>query len=237
MALAALVGTAAFAGATAPAALACAGGTYVYAGVAGNGPVAGVGARITPLPSAFQVRAGHIAGWVGVGGPGQGPNGSDEWIQVGFSAFPGSVGSDLYYEVARPGSAITYHRVRAAVAAGMSMRVSVLEMHARRDWWRVWVDGAPVTAPIHLPASHERWRPVVTAESWDGGEPTCNDFLYQFAAIRTAASPGGTWAPLHAATSIGGPTTVVLHRGGNVLDAAGGPVARRTLALMVHPAG
>jgi len=235
--LASLAMSAAFVGATAPTALACAGGTYLYAGIAGNGPVAGVGARITPLPSVFQVRAGHIAGWVGVGGPGEGPNGSDEWLQVGFSAFPGSVGSDLYYEVARPGSAITYHRVDAAVAAGRSMRVSVLEMHGRQAWWRVWVDGAPVSAPIYLPASDDRWRPVVTAESWDGGESTCNDFLYQFASIRTASSPGGSWSPLAATTPIGGPSTVVLRRGRGVFDAAGGPVGRRTLAQSVRTAG
>ena len=33
-----------------------------------------------------------------VGGVGEGPNGSDSWIQVGLSAFPGSE-SALYYEV------------------------------------------------------------------------------------------------------------------------------------------
>ncbi|MGH2935180.1 MAG: hypothetical protein ACRDL2_11815, partial [Gaiellaceae bacterium] len=209
----------------------------VYAGLAGDAAVAGVGARITPLPSVFQVRAGHVAGWVGVGGPGEGPGGADEWIQVGFSAFPGSVGNDIYYEVARPGSPITYHRVRAAVAPGVSMRLSVLEVHGRLDWWRVWVDGSPVSAPIHLPASHERWRPVVTAESWDGGTPACNDFLYQFGAVRIASSPGGTWHPLTATTPIGGPSTIVLHRDGGTFDAAGGPVARRTLAESTHAGG
>jgi hypothetical protein len=228
--LSGLLAAAAFAGVSAPSAMACAGGSYVYAGVAGDAPVAGVGASITPLPDDFQVRAGHIAGWVGVGGPGEGPNGTDEWIQVGFSAFPGSVGSDLYYEVARPGSTPVYHRVRAAVTPPAAMRVAVLEMHGRRDWWRVWVDGAPVSAPIYLPASDEQWRPVVTAESWDGGASTCNDFLYQFGSIRIASHPGGTWSPLAATTTISEPTTMVRRRTRDVFDAAGGPTGRRVLA-------
>src|SRR5579884_1778723 len=58
---------------------ACAGGPYLYAGLAGDRRVAGIGATITPAPAGFDVRAGHVAGWVGVGGPGQGPNGTDEW--------------------------------------------------------------------------------------------------------------------------------------------------------------
>ena len=29
----------------------------------------------------------HVAGWVGVGGPGLGPHGEDEWLQVGLATF------------------------------------------------------------------------------------------------------------------------------------------------------
>lgn len=225
-----LVAMGVVAGAIAPAGWGCGGGGYVYAGLVGNVPVAGVGARITPTPQGFQVLSGHTAGWVGVGGPGQGPNGTDEWIQVGFSAFPDWTGNDLYYEVARPGSAPTYRRVLAGLPAGEGMRVSVLEMHRQRDWWRVWVDGSPVSAPIYVPASHGRLRPVMTAESWDGGQDVCNDFLYEFDAIRIATRSGGTWSPLGATTTIDDADTVVLRRAPDVFDGAGGPLARRALA-------
>ena len=53
---------------------------------------------ITRAPS---VHAGHVAGWVGVGGPGQGANGSDEWIQAGIAAMPGR-SPFLYTEITRP---------------------------------------------------------------------------------------------------------------------------------------
>jgi hypothetical protein len=53
------------------------------------------------------------------------------------------------------------------------------------------VNGSPASEPIHLPASHARWRPVVTAESWDAGATGCNDFAYRFGAIRVALRPGG----------------------------------------------
>ena len=217
-------------GAAALPAAACSGGRYVYAGLAGDAPVAGVGARITPVAQGFNVLSGHVAGWVGVGGPGQGPHGSDEWIQVGFSAFPDWTGNDLYYEVARPGATPRYARVAAGVAAGEARRVSVLEMRRHPEWWRVWVDGSPASAPIHLPGSHVRWRPVVTAESWDGGREACNDFRYTFAAIRVAGRPGGAWRPLRSATTIRGSGTVVLRRPPGVFVAAGGPVVRRTFA-------
>jgi hypothetical protein len=214
------------------AAFACSGRAYVYAGIAGTARVAGVGARITPAaPAGFAVRAGHVAGWVGVGGPGEGPNGTDEWIQVGFSAFPDWLGNDLYYEVARPGAAPVYSRIRAGVQAGQPVRVSVLEMHEQRDWWRVWVDGEPASAPIHLPASHDRWRPVVTAESWDGGADICNDFDYRFDGIRIAREAGGIWHPLGGATTIDGLDTLVVRRSAGAFVAAGGPLARQLLAV------
>ena len=78
----------------------CAGG-YTYAGRLSATPAHGVRATLTAL-SKPEVAAGHVAAWVGVGGVGQGVDGTDAWIQVGLSAFPGSE-SRLYYEVARPG--------------------------------------------------------------------------------------------------------------------------------------
>ena len=75
---------------------------YSYAGVGAPTNAYGISALISPL-NAFDVLNGHVAGWVGVGGPGEGPNGSDEWLQVGYAGFPGITGSDIYYEVAQPG--------------------------------------------------------------------------------------------------------------------------------------
>src|SRR5207245_10002938 len=69
---------------------------YSYAGVASPSPAFGITASVTPV-GAFDVLAGHVAGWVGVGGPRKGPNGSDEWLQVGFSGFPSLTGNDLHY--------------------------------------------------------------------------------------------------------------------------------------------
>jgi hypothetical protein len=218
-------------GAWAAAASACDGGPYVYAGIAGTVRVAGVGASITPALSAFDVRAGHVAGWVGVGGPGKGPHGTDEWIQVGFSAFPDWLGNDLYFEVARPGAAPVYSRLRAGVEAGHAVRVYVLEMRGRRDWWRVWVDGSPASAAIHLPSSDRTWQPVVTAESWDAGQSVCNDFGYQFDRIRVALDPGGMWSPIRSTTRIGSSETLLVRRSGGAFVAAGGPVAREMFAV------
>jgi hypothetical protein len=231
-----LVASAVVAAVTAAAARSCDGGSYVYAGLAGSARVSGVGAEITPEPDGFDVRAGHVAGWVGVGGPGEGPNGSDEWLQVGFSAFPDWTGNDLYYEVARPGAAPRYARIRAGLASGEAVRVSVLEIHGRRDWWRVWVDGSPASEPIHLPRSDGRWRPIVTAESWDGGMPTCNDFRYRFEAIRVADQPGGLWRPLESPVPIGARGTLLARRSPGVFEASGGMLARETLSATPAPA-
>jgi hypothetical protein len=225
-----LIATAACFGAGAHAALACAGGPYAYAGVAGDPRVAGVGASITPTVGGFDIRAGHVAAWVGVGGQGEGPNGTDEWIQVGFSAFPDWLGNDLYFEVARPGAPPLYSRIRTGLVSGKPARVSVLEMRGSRDWWRVWVNGAPASHPIHLPGSHRRWRPVVTAESWDAGRAVCNDFGYRFERIRVALEPGGAWTPLTSAQSITNTATLLRRRSADAFVAAAGVVARQLLA-------
>ena len=110
----------------------------------------------------------HVAAWVGVGGAGQGPNGSDQWLQVGLAAFNGS-GSRLYYEVTTGGAPPRYNEVVSEVPAGQKSRVAVLEMSKRPNWWRVWLNGKAVSRPIHLPGSSGRFRPIATAETWDGG--------------------------------------------------------------------
>jgi hypothetical protein len=216
----------------APSALACGGNSgYTYAGVAAPTRAFGIGASITPL-SAFNVTSGHVAGWVGVGGPNQGPGGTSEWLQVGFSGFPSLDGNNLYYELMLPSGQPTYHQLATGLPLGRPARVAVLEMQNRRDWWRVWVNGSPATQPIHMPGSHGRWAPIATAESWDGGTGgTCNGFIYRFHGVTIARAPGGGWTQLVGGYSISSSTTR-LARGsekGSFL-AAEGDVALRTLA-------
>jgi len=184
-------------------ALACGNsGGYSYAGLAAPTSAFGISAVITPL-DAFDVFTGHVAGWVGVGGPGEGPNGTDEWLQIGLSGFPGIFGSDIYYEVAMPGRIPTYHQVAANLPVGTVVKVTVLEIHNRPNWWRVWLNHQPVSPPIRLPDSHNRWTPIATAESWDGGTGgACNTFLYRFRHVSIAHAAGGGWQLLTGGSAI-----------------------------------
>jgi len=213
-------------------ALACGAGGYSYAGVASSSHAYGIGATITPL-AGFNVLSGHVAGWVGVGGPGQGVNGSDEWLQVGFSGFPELTGNNLYYELTLPGKQPTYHQLATNLPMGKSARIAVLEMHKRPNTWRVWLNGSAVSASIYLPGSHGRWSPIATAESWDGGTAgTCNGFLYRFHRVSIASAPGGGWHQLAGGYQISSSATRLARstsKGGSFL-AAEGDLALRTLA-------
>ena len=214
-------------------ALACGTSTgYSYAGVAAPAKAFGISASVTPM-GGFDVMAGHVAGWVGVGGPGKGPHGSDEWLQVGFSGFPSLTGSDLYYELTLPNGRPAYHQIAANLPFGQPARFAVLEIRSKHDWWRVWVNGKPATAPIHLPGSHGRWAPIATAESWDGGtDGACNGFLYRFHRVSIARVPGGGWHELAGGYQISSSSTRLArsgHKGGSFL-AAEGDLALRTLA-------
>src|SRR5262245_37392201 len=85
---------------------ACGPAGYAYAGIQPGQAGYGVSVRLTSLAQPV-VQSGHVAGWVGVGGPGQGPGGSDLWLQVGLNGLPGTT-NKLYYEVMRPGVGQTY---------------------------------------------------------------------------------------------------------------------------------
>ena len=93
----AVVAALALAGSVATAS-ACGKNGYSYAGLGAPTYGSGISAVITAM-GPFSIPNGHVAGWVGVGGPGLGPNGTDEWLQIGLSGFPGLY-SDIYYEVA-----------------------------------------------------------------------------------------------------------------------------------------
>jgi hypothetical protein len=171
---------------------------YAYAGL--ELPVArhGIGAGLASVAPAV-VERGHVAGWVGVGGPGQGPGGTDEWLQVGLNTQSDGGRNRLYYEIARPSGSIRYVEVDADVPAGRPLRVAVLEMFSRPGTWRVWVGGRPVSPPIFLPGSHLALTPMAMTENWDAGAAVCNRFAYRFRHVVTAGAAGGAWRALERA--------------------------------------
>jgi hypothetical protein len=154
--------------------------------------------------AAPRVKNGHVAGWVGVGGPGLGPRGTSEWIQVGFSGFPGLTVGSLYYEIKLPGQAPTYHELMSNVASGTRHRIAVVEMGHRHGTWRIWVDGHPASRPYHLPSSHGAWRGVATAENWGGGLRACNEYAYRFDRVSLTTSAGGAWHKARAVDQLRG---------------------------------
>jgi hypothetical protein len=168
---------------------------YSYAGWQARDTAAGVAAIVTPL-EVPAVENGHVAAWVGVGGVGEGPDGTDAWLQVGLSAFTEPGSSNIYYEVKAPGDVPRYVQVASSITVGVAHRLAVLEMAHRPSWWRVWVDGQPVSPPVKLPGSHGAWTPQAIGESWNGGTPACNRYAFRFARLLRAGGPGGDWHPL-----------------------------------------
>ena len=167
-------------------------GGYTYAGHQAGSTGHGVRATIASV-RVPEVTAGHVAAWVGLGGPGLGVNGTDEWIQVGLATVPNTQ-PFLYAEVTRPGREPAFQLLEEAVPFGASRRVAVLEMSGRPNWWRIWVDGDPVTKPIYLRGSSLRWSPIATAESWDGGAGACNRFAFRFERVSVSQALGGSWS-------------------------------------------
>jgi hypothetical protein len=166
-------------------------GGYSYAGHQAGSRSHGVRAtiRLTRTPS---VAAGHVAGWVGVGGPGQGSKGGDAWIQAGIASLHG-LGTVLYAEITRDGHKRELVLVDGNVVVGRAYRVAVLEVAGLPGWWQVWVDGDAVTERVRMPGSSGRWAPIVTAESWNGGTPTCNAFGFRFEGVSVSRGGGGSW--------------------------------------------
>jgi hypothetical protein len=166
---------------------------YSYAGHQATVKGHGVRATIT-LTRSPRVEAGHVSGWIGVGGPGQGADGEDAWIQVGVAAVHG-LEPFLYAEVTRAGRQPELILLEQDVEVRRSHDVAVLEAAGRPGWWEVRVDGRPVTKPVHLRGSSGRWAPIATAESWNGGRGACNTFAYRFERVSVSHGPGGSWKP------------------------------------------
>ena len=172
----------------------CGEGTYAYAGLGGKGAASGVSATIVPTATP-TVRDGHVDGWVGVGGPGLGPNGADEWIQVGLTAVPGAQ-NVVYYEIVRPGKGDVTKELRRDISVGSRHTFAVREVAGKPNWWRVWLDGSPASAPVLLPGSHGRWAPQAVGESWAGATSgTCNAYAYSFSNVRFASVGSRAWSP------------------------------------------
>jgi hypothetical protein len=193
-----LIGLAVGAGMASAGGQGCSSGTngsagYAYAGhqstVAGHG----IRARITLLGQP-RVSAGHVAAWVGVGGPDAGPNGEDQWLQVGIAAAP-QLAPLLYTEITRPGRTPVFVPLESDLAVGETRTVAVLEVAQHPGWWRVWVNGEPKTRAIRLPGSSGHWRPIATAESFNGGRQVCNGFAFRFDRVGVASWRGGSWHP------------------------------------------
>ena len=164
---------------------ACGSKEFSYAGLQSNQAAHGIRATIAPL-AAPDGPDGHVGGWIGVGGTQAGPRGTAEWLQTGYASMAPESTIYIYYEVTVPGKAPAYHEVKADVKPGEKHDFAVLEVSGRNSWWRVWVDGKPVTKPIHLPGSHSEWYPQALAENWNGGAGTCNTYAYRFSNVRLA---------------------------------------------------
>jgi hypothetical protein len=168
-------------------------GGYTYAGYQATDRAHGVRAKITATRP-LEATAGHVAGWVGLGGPGQGVGGEDAWIQVGIASAFGTP-PFLYAEVTRGGRYPKFIPLDPEVAVGDTISVAVLEVAGRPGWWRVWVDGHVATKPVKIRGSSGRWAPIATAESFNGGKVACNSFAFRFEHVLVSHGPGGAWSP------------------------------------------
>ncbi len=191
------------------AALACGSGGYSYAGIQSrhrsvrDRRAAHPASRCPPPPSHPDTSPAGSAS----AAPAKGRKDRTSGSRSGSPHFPTLSARELYYELTLPGSKPTYHQLAPEWPFDKPVRIALLEMRARPNHWRVWVNGGAVTAPIALPASHGRFRPMATAESHDVGTATCNTFLYRFHHVTIARAPGGGWRPLNRGYPISDPAT------------------------------
>jgi Polysaccharide lyase len=162
---------------------------YSYAGVVTAKRTAGVRAMIK-APVAPQVDSGDVSGWIGVGRVGV----SGKWgvLRVGLLAQADST-MQLYYEVRRNGAWVRHLGPQAQ--AGERHFVKVARSWRNPTRWRVLIDGKMVGHSMRLGNGWKWLRAAATAESWDGGTATCNQFRYAFRKFKVKNSHG--WRGVH----------------------------------------
>lgn len=204
---------------SAPSAIACTKG-YSYAGLYSETTASGIAATISMLDEPTVVGAsGHVAAWVGVGGPGLGPGGADEWLQVGLASFGDSNDGRLYYELAQPGAPPRYTELASGIRPGRKLRVAVVELPFSPGTWMV-VSPAGTAGPFYLPSSHRAWEPIATAESYARGGQ-CNSYAYRFGRVQLAHG-NRRWSPMRHATRLQDPGGRVRRHGASTFSASAG---------------
>lgn len=172
----------------------CTSKPYAYAGLIADAPAAGIRATVTAV-SAARLASGHVAGWIGVGGPEAGPNGEPMWLQVGLNATDDGK-AELYGELWKPGTGHVYKPL-GQVEVGRSYRLAIVEVAP--STWQVYLDGKPASKRHLLPGSHGAWQPMAMTESWNQSQAGCNAFTYRFQQVQVRAS---SWTPLTRASRL-----------------------------------
>ena len=162
---------------------------YTYGGVEANQTRAGARAKITVKQTA-KVAWGHAAAWIGVGGRDAGPNGTDQWLQAGYTGFDTGE-TFIYYEVTKPNKAPQFRPIGADIKVGETHEIMVLEV--KKNTWRVKLDGKFVSPETVLPESHGKFKPQLLGESWTGSSGKCNQYQYEFNKVQLASATGGSW--------------------------------------------
>lgn len=184
---------------------------YSYAGVVTPTPVHAIRAWVS-APVDPQVQSGDVSGWVGVGR--EHARGKRGILRVGLLTSAGG-SSQLYYERRTSGGA--WRRfLGPTVAAGERHKVSLLEMPHRKAYWRVWIDGQPVSGQIHLRLARHGKYALATAESWDGGTPACNRLDYLFGPVMVRAA---RWRRLRSTNILEDPGYAVVRHAPGVFNA------------------
>jgi Polysaccharide lyase len=162
---------------------------YSYAGVVTAKRTAGVRAMIK-APIAPLVESGDVSGWIGVGRVGV--SGKRGVLRVGLLAQADSR-MQLYYEVRRNGTWVRHLGPR--VQPGERHFVKVARAWRKSKRWRVLIDGNKVGHSMRLGNGWKWLRAAATAESWDGGAASCNQFRYAFGQVKVKNSRG--WRGVH----------------------------------------
>jgi hypothetical protein len=187
---AAALATACFFAGPALATTTCGNPGYSYAGLLGSLPVHGISASIS-APLTPTVQSGDVSAWIGVGRTRvTGRRGS---IRAGLLTLAGST-PQLFYDVRRYRTGEWHRFLGPTVNPGEAHRVSIREIPWRAGYWRVFMDGRRVSGPIKLMRQLRGKYALATAESWDGGTPTCNEFSFHFGPVR--ARQDGPWRRL-----------------------------------------